>query len=118
MKTSILCDRCEGTGDYRGLGICIRCQGRGILTRDRLLFLRDEYWPNRFHEGKISELAASNEIFKVENQLQELDEPERESVVPLENFIDGLPKISLASSVYTVKREAEKQGGKLYVKFG
>jgi len=69
---SVICERCNGSGQYLHHGMCIRCQGLGVLTHDRLFYLRDEYWPNRAAKHSISQQVADREIEIIKKILNEM----------------------------------------------
>lgn len=72
QKRSVECTRCEGLG-RRGKYSCAKCGGRGILTRERILQLRDEYWPKKVATQEWGEKAAAEQIADLNADLQRLD---------------------------------------------
>jgi hypothetical protein len=72
-EQSIECDRCDGGGMFAPGMKCYRCGKKGILTRKRILDLRDNYFPQKVAAGSWGAKAAAQEIEELNALLRRLD---------------------------------------------
>ncbi len=127
---SITCYRCNGTGEFQmrnGKNVtCVICRGNGAVNEDRLIDLKDNYWPRKLAEGKVSQYVFQKEIERIQDHIDAMDlieppenddpfaikQPKNPGVKVVE-ITDLLARIggdtSITSSLLTVSNRAKKK---------
>jgi len=78
IKT-VTCDNCGGEGYFHANNQkCMRCNGKGVLTEQRVLKLLNEYFPRRLQQGVITAAAFEHQIAKLKALLEQLGAPYEE----------------------------------------
>lgn len=106
MKTeAVTCDRCNGTGKFRQSEQCIRCLGKGVLSRDRVLWLLDVWLPKQ----TMSPTVMQNAEKVLQKMLREL------SVIENENIQERVGKAHAAATSRPAAVQLFHQGAKASV---
>lgn len=62
MTGTVLCDNCQGRGEYVEGMSCVRCNGKGALNLKRIEHLQFTYYPKRLASGSITKQVFEREI--------------------------------------------------------
>lgn len=62
MTNTVICDNCQGRGEYIEGVSCVRCNGKGALNAKRLDHLQFTYYPKRLANNTITKQVFEREI--------------------------------------------------------
>jgi len=116
VKT-VTCNECRGTGVYFENMPCVRCSGRGVLDEQRILHLRNMYYPNRLRKNAIAQSVFEKKIQELDLMLNDLEsnhEHVQPGTEPVLLSIDLCMKYDVTYS--TTFRELQKHFPLIYVK--